>query len=101
MSTDPTIFESVGGRPTIYCIWAFTLGLRNTNSGCCHHTRLATGQGNPRRANKLIIVFGKTMLDLVEIVEFGLILAFYLIPASFSLKLFLQAVDTSGILNDC
>jgi hypothetical protein len=64
-------------------------------------TTLATGQDNPRRANKLIIVFGITTLDLVEIVGFGLILALYLIPVSFSLKLFLRAVDASGVLKDC
>lgn len=62
---------------------------------------LATGQDDPKKAKKLIIVFGITMIDLVEIVGFGLVLALYLIPVSFSLKLFLRAVDTSGVLNDC
>jgi hypothetical protein len=55
----------------------------------------------PMNANDFNIVFDIITLDLVRMFGVVLILTLYLIPVSFSLQLFLQVVDASGILNDC
>jgi hypothetical protein len=43
------------------------------------------------------ISFGITMLDLEKTASFGFLLAIYLIPVSFNLKLVLMGIDTGAV----
>jgi CHASE2 domain-containing sensor protein len=61
---------------------------------------LATCNDRPE-SDRVPIAFGISMFDLLLFAVLGFLLAVYLIPVSFSLKLVLMGIETSGVMNSC
>lgn len=52
-----------------------------------------------KEAGSLHLAFGISMLGVMGLAAVGFLLAVYLIPVSFSLKLVLMGIETSGVMN--
>jgi hypothetical protein len=51
-----------------------------------------------KQAGSFYLAFGISMLDVMGLAAFGFLLAVHLIPVSFSLKLVLIGIETSGAM---